>query len=301
MTRPVAILGCAAAPPEGARWEGEVCAVFERSAHVRLDGRYLTLGDPSLAPHPCNILWERYAAAKLGMACAVSSRGLVLENGEHLDFNAARRFTPVMRCRDIAPARRILDALEATAAKALGFSSDDDFFTLIARPERASRRNASSIAVAMRLREERLFEAVAAAIRHGDAAGLVRASQEMAGLGQGLTPSGDDFLAGVYAALLFRGRSGLAAAFASQEIEAAAHAASRLTTGFSGFLMTNAAAGLVAKPLADWLDAVHRGDAPLAESLVERIAGLGHTSGLDCLAGMVLSIQVSMEGSSWTN
>jgi len=102
---------------------------------------------------------------------------------------------------------------------------------------------------------------------------------------------GDDFLAGALAALRFfgksRGRPVLPHLFGRG---LAAHAGAR-TTPFSAFLLGCAATGGVARPLSDWLDAAHRGQAAQAAALVPEVADLGHSSGLDALCGMVLALQ----------
>jgi len=301
MIRCSAILGSGALPHVGESWKGEICAVYEHSVHLKAEGRYLTLGAPGLAPHPYSILWKIFPEEpRLGMGCTVTRYGVTFENGESLNFRCMELFTPATSCRETASQDRILAAVNAALDAALSHTDKNELLVLATRQQHLFPHDASSVTTAMRLREESLLLALAEALISGDQALFVAASEEMAGFGQGLTPSGDDFLAGVYSALRFRHQSCLPTVFTPGAIAKAASAASRKTSGFSGFLLESAASGQIAEPLSDWLDAVHRGDAEGAVALVGSIAALGHSSGLDCFAGMVLALQLAMGGSAWT-
>jgi len=297
-----AVLGSAAVPPAGETWKGEICAVYQRSAHLRAEGRYLTLGEPTLAPHPYSILWRRFSsAAMLGMPCLVTPQGLAFGNGDRLDFGSMPRFTPVERCEHTTSAQGIREAIGATLAEALEYGDRNKLLLLAAGHAASSPRDTSSVARALRLRGKQLVRTMSEALAQRDKSLFVIASEAMAGFGEGLTPSGDDLLAGVYAALRFHHHSGKDTPFTPDEVEQTADATSQGTSAFSGFLMQSAARGLIALPLADWLDSAHQGDAAAAGALVRDIARLGHSSGLDCLGGMILALQISLGGASWIN
>ena len=101
--------------------------------------------------------------------------------------------------------------------------------------------------------------ALAGAIGSGDAARLVEAASGLLGLGEGLTPAGDDCLVG---ALAVR------------------------TTAVGREFVVHALAGRFSEPMLALLRA--RGPIEAAEA-VRRLAGLGATSGMDTLAGLRLA------------
>lgn len=135
---------------------------------------------------------------------------------------------------------------------------------------------------------EPLRSAIAAALP-GD---FLDASEALLGRGPGLTPEGDDYLAGTLAAIRTLGTV-LGSRPALGMLEAAeaalAHAASTRTTTFSAALIRCAARGEVAMPAGVFLRALAgRGDvAPSHRDLLR----VGHTSGPALAAGIVLGAQ----------
>ena len=100
------------------------------------------------------------------------------------------------------------------------------------------------------------------------------------GLGRGLTPSGDDFIAG-YLLAAARTGSGQPAGFATN-LTAAARAR---TTTLSAALIAAAAAGSADERLIRACDALLSADQPPAE-VYALLAAYGSSSGLDAFAGM---------------
>jgi len=113
-------------------------------------------------------------------------------------------------------------------------------------------------------------------LREGDVRG---AAQALAGAGPGLTPSGDDALAGI----LFARR-----ALGGQESEAplAAVAAEARTTALAAAFLHWAARGQSLACVHDLLAAATRGDRAAAEGAARRLAGVGHSSGADLALGL---------------
>ncbi len=119
----------------------------------------------------------------------------------------------------------------------------------------------------------------------GDQAGAVRATRALVGLGPGLTPSGDDVLTGLLAALW---------RFRAHELAAAVGAAAIAgqTTALSATLLHCAARGQAGREVAAVLDGLS-GHAPL-ERAVARLLGAGHTSGADLIWGMAAGCRASL-------
>lgn len=103
--------------------------------------------------------------------------------------------------------------------------------------------------------------------------GAARAARHLIGRGPGLTPQGDDLLAGALAVLAGRGRT------ASQWIEAALDGdPGRRTTALSATLLRLAAGGDTVDVLADSLDAT--GSAAERRTAAERLVRLGSSTGV---------------------
>ncbi len=141
--------------------------------------------------------------------------------------------------------------------------------------------------------------ALAACCAAGDLAGAVEVAEDLVGLGPGLTPSGDDVLAGLLLALRLLGgaiRGGTRAVWLADWLSAAVTSdAGDRTTSVSATLLHCAARGQAAAEVA----AVLRGFAgqePVGPA-VTRLLAAGHTSGADlawglaagCRAALVLS------------
>lgn len=137
-------------------------------------------------------------------------------------------------------------------------------------------------------------DALAAAVAAADAEGALAAAGELIGRGGGLTPAGDDVLAGVVSA----GRAVARAAGAETTDtwfhdlggEVAALAVGR-TTALSATLLWHAARGEVAVPARRVLRAV-TGASPL-QPAVGALLRVGHSSGRDLAEGMVIGLRAA--------
>lgn len=105
----------------------------------------------------------------------------------------------------------------------------------------------------------------------------------LAGLGGGLTPSGDDFLIGVMHAL-WATRGETAALEISTQL---AGAAAPRTTPLSAAWLQAAADGEAADHWHDLLAALVEGDATAVDHSVRRLLAIGHTSGADAMTGFL--------------
>jgi len=114
----------------------------------------------------------------------------------------------------------------------------------------------------------------------GDLGGLAAA---IGGRGPGLTPSGDDVLAGVL--LVARVLGGAAA-----EPDLVAVAGSVRTTDVAAAFLQWAARGQCIEPAHQWLDAVADGDAVRATRVAARLGGIGASSGRALLSGLRLAL-----------
>lgn len=108
------------------------------------------------------------------------------------------------------------------------------------------------------------------------------------GRGPGLTPSGDDVLVGMVAALWFAGvvdRARLGPLRAVIE-----GAGGSLTTDVSAEYLRYACRGMVTGPVRDLLVFLDRSDTTAVLDAVDRLSSFGHTSGTDCVLGVVVAL-----------
>jgi hypothetical protein len=125
---------------------------------------------------------------------------------------------------------------------------------------------------------------------HGPRA--LAAADSLLGLGPGLTPSGDDLLAGLLATCCWLRDDPRAAALGRQVV---ARSAGR-TTALSAALLRCAAHGAAARPVVDLVDAV-AGRRPLGPALRGLLA-VGSTSGHDTARGVHLAAEVLLDRSA---
>ncbi len=121
------------------------------------------------------------------------------------------------------------------------------------------------------------------ALRAGDEHSLIEQLQGLIGLGRGLTPSGDDCLAGL---LLMRCRSGGAQPGANPLTEALIQVAYERTTAISANILEAAAAGQADERLLEACDAVLAGQEERLPQALSALLDYGSSSGLDVLVGM---------------
>jgi hypothetical protein len=115
----------------------------------------------------------------------------------------------------------------------------------------------------------------------GDTRAALAAADRLAGLGEGLTPAGDDLLLGVLYALWATNPRPFDAA------EAVAERAAAPTTTLSAAWLRAAAAGEATRPWHELVDAMATGD-PLPAA--RRVAAIGHSTGVHSLTGFVLGL-----------
>jgi hypothetical protein len=124
---------------------------------------------------------------------------------------------------------------------------------------------------------------LASSIAAADIAACIHAAQKLAGLGQGLTPAGDDFLMGaVYAAWIIHPHE--VASCIAAEI---AKVATPLTTSLSAAWLRAAAKGEAGILWHRLFDALISGNETAIDLHTSNILSIGATSGADALAGFI--------------
>jgi Protein of unknown function (DUF2877) len=116
------------------------------------------------------------------------------------------------------------------------------------------------------------------------AANIYEVARDLAGRGPGLTPAGDDALAGFVYACVATGH------VQAQAARDAAHAAMAVTGEPSRSLLNAAAQGEVFAPAAQMLHTLLRADGRALAPAVRTLAALGRTTGRALLTGIVCAL-----------
>ncbi|MDQ0613267.1 hypothetical protein QF046_000908 [Microbacterium sp. W4I4] len=131
------------------------------------------------------------------------------------------------------------------------------------------------------------------ALRHallaGPPAPITAASERLIGLGEGLTPTGDDILTGF---AFLAAQPGMHGAGRLTAIEDAVRGADDLTGLLSLTTMRHALRGRGRQCLHDLAAAVEAGDAQWLRTAAALIQNIGHTSGADILTGVRIALEI---------
>lgn len=245
--------------------EGRVHSVFARALNVEwTDGRLLALHGPGPLRAPFAAALERVTPLR------------ALRPGEPVSLEPGLLRLP----------RLTLTWTDATRVDcAIPPSPPDLHHSVIAALRAPDRRHASGLD-SPRGRAARA--ALSAAIVCADAHGLTAAAGALLGLGEGLTPAGDDCLVGALAVLRATGHPALVGA--PGLAPAVARAAAARTTAVGREFVLHALAGRFSEPVLTLLRAR---SAPEAAAAAARLAAFGATSGADTLTGMRLACRAA--------
>jgi hypothetical protein len=123
-----------------------------------------------------------------------------------------------------------------------------------------------------------------------------KALVSLLGLGDGLTPSGDDIVAGVLASLVWQVRLGtVPLGFAQRLVEAIRKAAPHRTNQVSSRLLWYAADGLLYAPAMELGAALLAGDVGSIIPPARRLLVIGHSSGAHITTGLIAGIVAGIE------
>jgi hypothetical protein len=290
--------------------QGRVLAAFERSFYIENDaGDVACLGPAGLGAGPLNVLYDMPGGLELA-ADGVEPGAPVRVEGEEIAVGRLRfavdgpgweppAFGPGWR-RDLLAGG--LDAL-ATAAEGVGRS--DGFASWVAiicrgrppgrpavpqdgRPWCGTTGRPGGRPLQIGAQAGDGVAALQAWLRHS-ADDPPEQAASLIGLGPGLTPSGDDLLGGMLVALHALGDTATARRLGDWVLARAATATSRISLAH----LRCAAAGEAAEPLHLLLAALGMPGTPGLDAALARLAAIGHSSGLDALAGAALVLATS--------
>lgn len=270
------------APADGV---AAVHSVHARVVNIRRGATLIALahGDLDDAPWTIRILdrdWPMIASARVGDRVAVAADAVVLRPDAHdLRITLAPADAVVLRAGTAVPspdamrlALSVLDGVPSPApATPFGALAADALSAGIRRLDAAAQ-----VLLASGGRDAR--------------ASVTTAAERLLGLGEGLTPSGDDVLTGLGFVCAHQG-FGLSALL--PPLRAAVATADRRTTQLSEVTMRAALSGRARRRMHDLVDAVMTATESDLRTAVARTAEIGHSSGHDILTGIRLGMQLS--------
>lgn len=244
-------VGARAAQLLDARNEWIVAAVFDRSFYLRSGDAFVCVGNSSIGDGPLNIIVAHLPSISGGAPCAI----------------------------DITSARIRQVSLSPSSPNERGRESRDLLKTAmgLALPESFIHAIADRFPVSLIHRKARIG---IEALRRGD---FDVAVTTLAGLGHGLTPSGDDVLAGALLMLHALAKRDQAAALA----DAVRRIAPTRTSPLSYALLEPACDGEPNEAVATAITTLLAGKPP--HDVIAPLATVGATSGFDILCGLLVA------------
>ena len=137
------------------------------------------------------------------------------------------------------------------------------------------------------------------AVRSGDFVGAEKATGGLVGLGPGLTPSADDMLSGIMVSLVLGSRNGVGFEGISEFTSRIAAVSRSRTSTLSREFLVQAAAGRANERLLRLVEAVYTGTTSEVRDATIDVIRIGHTSGTDMTAGVILGAGTAVTLGGW--
>ena len=268
---------------------GRVAAVFERSFYIRSADDLACIGNASLLSCPLNVITDACSdmdwcasGLRVGTLWLIFDSTIYLGHDLRIRFGDARTWQPVRVSR--GSCRRELNHALATLRRLAKPRVPDEGLGVLALPCLRSPTKRPLLKMA-REPVDRLRHWLAAATRGQFAARLesLQPVRLLIGLGPGLTPSGDDFLAGVMIALHAFGREDISHSLWDTIRPWALEAGNIISFAH----LSAASEGQGVAPIHCLLCALLTGDCSKMVEHLNAIDKIGHTSGWDALAGVL--------------
>lgn len=275
-----------------------VIASFDRSCYLATDHGLICVASDDLYDGPINLLlrasdhWVSWSDLRIVVGQAWILRGDQLSRIDgpalNIDIGAARAWQPNRRAASVQR-QKIRQASHALRKFIGSRSRSDGLLDLVLDPEieLTSAMNRAAIGPLRRVRTHAVTW-----LSDGDLH-IVSALGDLLGLGPGLTPSGDDLIAGFMIACHYTGH-GNAASDLWHRLE---NMARERTTPISFAHLSAAGQGFGAAPFHDLLDALVANRTDRIGKTLDAACGVGHCSGLDAVGGLVLMLDAWIGGS----
>lgn len=291
----VLCLGATAREVLAASSGGRVLAVLARAVYLESEGGELVWLTTDEAPMHGRGISLRGTLPRPGVGSTYVScaDGLTLDGGPVLTWGQAGVWRPPPLCaearlslsdlgRYLPSVRSFVDALPAPRGFGVLLGS------ILARPnEMAFDIEAAGSSRVLR-QGLPAIRGIMDAGRAGDPAGILAAAEDLIGLGEGLTPSGDDFIGGIlFGSATLYATYGLPAHIPSDALQRFLAVARDRTNRISSTLLRDYAAGQGPEALHRYLRALLAGE-PVAviSRLASDVIRIGQSTGWDSLTGL---------------
>jgi hypothetical protein len=277
-----------------------VLAVQRRACHLAVDdGTLLLLARPGvpLAPNALTLEeGQRFALEdegfRVGQTVALGARTPVDHDVDwRVTFGAAATWEPRPRVHRIGSSD-LADRLRTARAMVIGEGAGEGLLPLLWVVGHDTHGVGPGLARTAGPAAGRLLEA---ALR-GEAAALARAARGLAGLGPGLTPSGDDLLAGFVAAWTLVGEALGQGHAACERVTAAIVAgATRAASPLGRAWLGHARRGELLEPMTRFVAALFAPELRDLAPAVRDALAVGSSSGTDWMVGFLLGAEAVRE------
>lgn len=278
-------------------WSGEVIAVHRQSCYLRGAGAEISaIVQRPLGNGPLNLVIPASAASPLAAlkpGAPVASTGSRLRVGFDLDIGlgGTSLWDPAVRLAPGADGGRLRRGLAGVHRSTTARAPAHSLVRLLTHL-RADGLPAPLGAVAHFPRSHALIGKLIEALSNRDRRSLVAATSALAGLGPGLTPAGDDFIAGVLLALALlrthRPDTALAE-IADLVLEAAASRTHQISAAY----LRAAHAGEASERWHRLIATISAGGVEEVHAAVGAVIEIGETSGGDTLAGFIAGMDAA--------
>jgi hypothetical protein len=278
---------------------GRVLAAVQHAVYLLTgDGKLVWLASPQSPKHRRCILWPHpLPRVEVDSPFLIQAQSICLEPGVNLDFSASHLWEPpALPATQVIAIRQVPGLLEAVVGSVLRRETPVEVGTFIQPILQiaADRDGIPAFQPDQRLTQIawQAVERIARACRSHDLKGVFQPADALVGLGEGLTPYGDDFLGG-----LFYARSLLASTY-SQFMEAdlgdplewIGEAQSR-TNLISAALLRDNISGFALEPLnrLGWAILSNQ-PVETACSAASDLIRVGHSTGWSMLTGFLVGM-----------
>ncbi len=284
---------------------GRVHSIFQNTLYILTGNRRLIgVVGPRSYNMPINLkVWlpERLAIGDLGLSQGIpvwrSGDLLMIGGGLSVDLRGIRIWKPVGRKRLVLDGAKLLRSIEEVENAALERASAEGFGPLIPHREGLIANDLYGVPSGEPVisNAARCIANLFKAVKEHDPIGIDRNVIGLIGLGPGLTPSGDDFLTGFLASLIFGVRScPHRFRFPIGSLRESILRARISTTLVSQEFLLHAVEGHVAEPVNDLIAALFDGG-PQLRLLTHRVVDMGETSGSDIILGILIGVSLLIQ------
>jgi len=280
---------------------GEVHSTFERTFNVLISGELVGIARRDVPNGPFNIITDiepddsMQSIVDKGERIRVDGDLLKFGKGLKISLSGAEIWRPkrgVKKPIDIKLVKRNLSLLKEIASR-----RSEGFGQLVRQIENmisGARFNDGQLNQVSRLGLPHI-KSLVSGIKSEDLELVRLSAKNLVGLGPGLSPSGDDLLAGFMVGLRWTVNSFNGDVNCVDEINRTIAHVAEGTTMLGKQLLIRAAAGEVNEAVEGLLEAILAGQIEEVRTATEKVLAIGETSGVDSIVGILLGSLLGIE------